>query len=115
MDTVSTGGENALHIDRCATCFGLYFDQLTRADLALLGNQNTIDTGDAEVGAEYDDMTFVDCPKCHKMMDQKTTEEPVHIRFEHCTSCYSTFLDAGELRQYLEVSHKSEFEALLPA
>jgi len=115
METVSAGGESALQIDRCLTCFGLFFDQLTRSDLPLIGDQNTFDTGDAELGAEYDDMTFVDCPKCNKMMDQKSAEDPVHIRFEHCTSCYSTFLDAGELRQYLEASHKAEFKALLPS
>ena len=115
MTNISTAGENALQIDRCSKCSGLYFDQLTQADLPLIVNQDDIDTGDAEMGAEYDDMTFVDCPKCNKMMDQRGIEEPFHIRFEHCTTCYSTFLDAGELRQYLSEAYKGEFEALLPA
>ncbi|MFT5211803.1 MAG: Zn-finger nucleic acid-binding protein [Flavobacterium sp.] len=114
MTSVSTDGENTLHIDRCLKCSGLYFDQLTKADLALIDGQVEIDMGDAQVGAEYDEMTFVDCPKCNRMMDQKSIKEPVNIRFEHCTSCYATFLDAGELRRYLTEDYKEDVEALLP-
>ncbi|MFT7688800.1 MAG: Zn-finger nucleic acid-binding protein [Candidatus Azotimanducaceae bacterium] len=115
MTSISSDGENALHIDRCSKCYGLYFDQLRKSDLALIDVHGQIDTGDAVLGAEYDGMTFVDCPKCNRMMDQKSVEDPVHIRFEHCTSCYSTFLDAGELRQYLTDEFREDFKALLPS
>ena len=115
MDTISSDGANAIRIDRCSKCEGLYFDQLTRADLSMVTNQDELDTGNIEAGAEYNEMTFVDCPKCNKMMDQRRIEDPVHIRFEHCTSCYATFLDAGELKQYLSEEYREQFEALLPA
>jgi len=114
METVSTDDAGSIQIDRCLACHGLYFDQLTRADLALVEGNLAIDSGDAEMGAEYDDMVYVECPKCDKIMDQRKIEEPVAIRFEHCPSCYSTFLDAGELTQYLDEAHRAEFTALLP-
>lgn len=114
MDTVNQDGEDELRIDRCQNCHGLYFDQLTQSDLALIEGKVNLDSGDDEVGAEYDDMVYVDCPKCDRIMDQRKIEEPVAIRFEHCPTCYSTFLDAGEFRQYLSDAYRSEFQALLP-
>ncbi len=114
METVSRDGEGAIRIDRCSECHGLYFDQLTRADLDLADAKKDVDTGDPEIGAEYDDTVYVDCPKCDKIMDQRKIEEPVRIRFELCPSCNSTFLDAGELKQYLDADHRIEFESLLP-
>jgi len=114
METVSTDDAGSIQIDRCLECHGLYFDQLTQADLVLVEGNQAIDSGDAEMGAEYDDMVYVECPKCDKIMDQRKIEEPVAIRFEHCPSCYSTFLDAGELTQYLDDAHRAEFMALLP-
>ena len=114
METVNSDGENQLRIDRCSECHGLYFDQLTRSDLALVADKTDLDTGDPELAAEYDDMVFVDCPKCDKIMDQRKIQEPVQIRFELCPSCYATFLDAGEFRQYLGKDYRDEFEALLP-
>jgi len=75
-----------------------------------------LDTGDEELGAEYNEMVYVECPKCDKIMDQRVAEgEHVRIRFELCVSCHSTFLDAGELRQYLSEDCRRDFEALLPA
>jgi Zn-finger nucleic acid-binding protein len=115
METVSTHGAGSIQMDRCLECKGLYFDQLTQADLALVEGKVSLDTGDAELGAEYDDMVYVECPKCDKIMDQRKIEEPVEIRFEHCPSCYATFLYAGEFTQYLTPEFKAEFTALLPA
>ena len=114
METISSDASDALKIDRCKECSGLYFDQLTQQDLKVAESQVAVDIGDAELGAEYDDMVYVECPKCDRIMDQRKTESPVRIRFELCTSCYSTFLDAGEFRQYLSNDYREEFEALLP-
>ncbi len=106
--------DDPIRTHRCHDCHGLYFDQLTRAILDAIGSDTTIDTGDEALGAEYDSMVFVDCPNCFKMMDQKTAEEPVRIRFEFCPSCYSTFLDAGEFRTYHSPEYVDDFRALLP-
>lgn len=101
-------------IDRCNHCHGLYFDQLTQRDLALIADQTTIDTGDEDVGAEFNALVYVECPRCDKIMDQRLIEEPVRIRFEICTSCHSTFLDAGEFREYMSPAYRDHFVALLP-
>ena len=101
-------------INRCNNCRGLYFDQLTRDDLGYVEGQVGVDTGDEELGAAYNDMVYVECPKCDKIMDQQLIEDPVRIRFEVCTSCHATFLDAGEFRQYLSDEYRDHFISLLP-
>ncbi len=113
METVSEDTATSVRIDRCLECQGLYFDQLTRSDLLLMAGRQDLDSGDAEKGAEYDDMVYVECRKCDKIMDQRKIEAPA-IRFETCPSCYSTFLDAGEFTQYLSTEFRGEFESLLP-
>ena len=103
-----------VRIDRCNQCNGLYFDQLTRGDIGYVEGQVGLDTGDEETGAEYNEMVYVECPKCDKIMDQRLVDEPVRIRFEICTSCHSTFLDAGEFRQYLSGEYRDYFISELP-
>lgn len=114
MVQLSADSSDSLRIDRCKDCSGLYFDQLTQGDLKRVEHQAGLDIGAAELGAEYDDMVYVECPKCDRIMDQRKSDSPLRIRFELCPSCYSTFLDAGEFRQYLSVEYRDEFESLLP-
>lgn len=111
MDTVL---DEETTVDRCQNCHGLYFDQLTQELLPGLYGKEAIDSGSDELGASYDDMVYVECPKCDKIMDQRLLEEPVRIRFELCPTCHATFLDAGELREYLSAEFLEEFKALLP-
>ena len=112
MDTVL---QEETIVDRCQNCHGLYFDQLTQDMLPGLMGQDAIDSGDDEMGSAYDEMVYVECPKCDRIMDQRLLEEPVRIRFEHCPTCHATFLDAGELREYLSGEYLAHFKALLPA
>lgn len=102
-------------VERCTNCHGLYFDQLTQDVLVDLIGKESIDSGSDEMGSEYNEMVYVDCPKCDKIMDQRLLEEPVRIRFELCPTCNATFLDAGELREYLSPAYLEAFKALLPA
>ena len=106
--------DDPVRVDQCIECHGLYFDQLDREILGAIGSDTAIDSGDEELGAEYNEMVYVDCPKCDKMMDQRLTDDPVHIRFELCLSCHATFLDAGEFRQYVSEDYIEGFRALLP-
>lgn len=103
-----------VNIDRCGRCGGLYFDHLTRAGLVQVADQVGVDIGDDAMGAEYNEMVYVECPTCDKIMDQRLVEDPVRIRFEICTSCHATFLDAGEFRQYLAEQYRDYFIAELP-
>ena len=106
--------DDPVRVDQCIECHGLYFDQLDCEILEAIGSDTAIDSGDEELGAEYNEMVYVDCPKCDKMMDQRLADDPVHIRFELCPSCHAAFLDAGELRQYMSEDYIEGFRALLP-
>lgn len=112
MDTVL---DEETTVDRCQNCHGLYFDQLTQEMLPGLAGKEAIDSGSDEIGSAYDEMVYVECPKCDKIMDQRLIEEPVRIRFELCPTCNSTFLDAGELREYMSESYFEQFKSLLPS
>ena len=111
MDTVH---DDAATVERCQNCHGLYFDQLTQEILSEFAGKESIDSGSDEIGSAYDEMVYVECPKCDKIMDQRLIEEPVRIRFELCPTCNSTFLDAGELREYLSPDYLDHFRSLLP-
>ena len=111
MDTVL---EDTTIVDRCRDCHGLYFDQLTQELLPGVLANVAIDSGSEEMGSAYNDMVYVECPKCDKIMDQRLIEEPVRIRFELCPTCNATFLDAGELREYSSEAYLGDFKALLP-
>ncbi|MBT4161505.1 MAG: hypothetical protein HOC70_14010 [Gammaproteobacteria bacterium] len=111
MDTVV---DDVVTIERCQNCHGLYFDQLTQELLPdVMGNVD-VDTGTDEMGSTYDEMVYVECPKCDKIMDQRLIEEPVRIRFELCPTCNATFLDAGEFREYTSAGFLKKFTPLLP-
>ena len=111
MDNLSEGRAS---IQRCRECYGLYFDQLTRSMLEDMLEKTEIDIGGEDVGATYDAMVYVDCPKCDRIMDQRLIEEPNRIRFELCPTCNSAFLDAGEFRQYTSDEYLPGFMSLLP-
>ena len=111
MDTVL---DEETTVERCQNCHGLYFDQLTQELLPGLLGKEEIDSGSDEMGSAYDEMVYVECPKCDKIMDQRKLEEPLSIRFELCPTCNATFLDAGELREYLSAEYLEEFKSLLP-
>ena len=111
MNNLSDGGPN---IQRCCDCYGLYFEQLTRAMVEGLLQKIEIDNGDEGTGSAYDAMVYVDCPKCDRIMDQRLTEQPNRIRFELCPTCNSAFLDAGEFRLYTKDEYLPGFLSLLP-
>jgi Zn-finger nucleic acid-binding protein len=110
----SSSGDDVMRIERCLLCRGMYIDHLTREDLGTLETLVDVDRGGADQGSEYDEMVYVECPKCDKIMDQRLLETPMRIRFELCPSCHSTFLDAGELNLYMSEDYREAFEELLP-
>ncbi|MBO6565946.1 MAG: zf-TFIIB domain-containing protein, partial [Pseudomonadales bacterium] len=81
---------------------------------AVMVQAGTIDLGKGEKDSAFDDMVYVECPKCDKIMDQRLIEEPNRIRFELCPTCNATFLDAGELREYISPRFIEDFKSLLP-
>lgn len=102
-------------VEHCRNCGGIYFEKLNQALLDPVKDYaEEIDTGAAEMGAGFDEMIYVECPKCDSIMDQRLIEAPNRIRFEFCPTCSATFLDAGELRKYTSPELFDDFKSLLP-
>ena len=96
-------------IDRCTHCQGLWFDLLEEEDLKAVAAE--VDIGTAEQGAKFNAIDRIKCPVCpdSPMIRMVDPRQP-HIWFESCTTCYGRFLDAGEFRDYAEVTLEDWFK-----
>ena len=92
----------AIEVDRCTNCKGIWFDMLEHEHLKAAEGSEAIDTGDAKVGKEYDKVADIDCPVCKTRMIRMVDLNQPHIWYEGCTVCYGLFFDAGEFRDYKE-------------
>lgn len=95
MEKVEFGG---VEVERCMDCHGLFFGDLEKEKLMKLRGADAIDTGDAQVGREFNKVDCIDCPRCGSRMIRMVDAEQPHIWFEHCTVCSGSFFDAGEFR-----------------
>lgn len=100
FEQVTTSGAT---VDRCTVCQGLWFDLLEHEELKQ--HADAIDTGDAAVGATHNSNDRIACPKCpNSPMIRMVDPAQPHIWFESCTVCYGRFYDAGEFRDFAEVT-----------
>lgn len=95
MKTIEYKG---IAIERCTSCYGLWFDDYELDDIKKLKGSEVIDIGDPDVGKEQNENTRIRCPKCRKMMMPEIDEQQKHIRFERCQACRGVYFDAGEYR-----------------
>lgn len=91
-----------VEVDRCTHCGGLWFDAFEKEELRPLKDAERIDTGDPEVGRQYNAMDRIDCPVCHTAMIRMVDLKQPHIWYESCTVCYGAFFDAGEFTDFKE-------------
>ena len=91
-----------IKIDRCTDCFGMFFDHLEKEDLKTLRGAESIDIGDDFVGARFNKILDIACPKCKVKMNHVFQEEPFLVKFESCPQCHAAYFDAGEFRDYME-------------
>lgn len=96
-----------IEIDRCKRCHGIWFDRLEKEKLKQLQGSGEIDIGDDESAAEYNELVFVECPRCFTMLDQAEQEDP-YPKYEVCPTCHGSFFDAGEFRDYVAKSRGTE-------
>lgn len=96
-----------IEIDRCKRCHGIWFDRLEKEKLKQLQGSGEIDIGDDESAAEYNELVFVECPRCFTMLDQVEQEDP-YLKYEVCPTCHGSFFDAGEFRDYVAKSRGTE-------
>lgn len=88
---------------RCTHCGGLW---LTMGETRLLkAEAEAVDTGDAAIGAHYNQIDRIKCPSCadSQLLRMVDPQQP-HIWFESCSFCFGRFYDAGEFRDLAEHS-----------
>lgn len=89
---------------RCGGCEGLWFPMLEHE--ALREEADVVDVGCEVAGARYNAVDRIQCPACAhdaplvRMVD---AQQP-HIWFESCKTCYGRFYDAGEFRDFAEIT-----------
>ncbi|MEJ2766012.1 zf-TFIIB domain-containing protein [Photobacterium sp. MCCC 1A19761] len=83
-------------VERCTDCKGLWVDIYELEDVKPIAE--SLDTGDVEVGKEFNKIGHIDCPVCpnNQLLRMVDPKQP-HIWFESCPTCYGRFYDAGEL------------------
>lgn len=112
-----------IEIDRCTDCFGMFFDHLEKDDLKTLEGVESIDVGDEFVGARYNEILDVPCPKCKVKMNHvlhtdyighnSAPSKPYEIKFESCPNCHGAFFDAGEFSDYMEDEIFDQFQDIV--
>lgn len=102
-----------IQFERCTGCKGLWFDLLKKEDLQAMLGSESIDIGDARIGAEYNQNRDIDCPKCHVAMSPMIDKDQFHIQYEYCSRCFGTYFDAGEFRDLKEHSVVERFRQML--
>lgn len=104
---------NEVEIDRCTRCYGLFFDHLERETLRKMEGAEMLDVGDDFVGARFNQIMDVPCPKCQTKMDEVIHTDSFEIKFEACPGCKGVFFDAGEFRDYLDDEIFEQFQEVV--
>ena len=102
-----------IEIDRCSDCCWVFFDHLEKEDLKAHEGADAIDIDDEFVGARFNEIPDVPCPKCNVKMSHVPHTEPYEIKFESCPQCNGAFFYAGEFRDYMEEEIFDQFQDIV--
>jgi Zn-finger nucleic acid-binding protein len=102
-----------IEVDRCVNCKGIWFDHLEKEDLTRIDGSTGIDIGDETVGAKFNQLRKIDCPRCGVKMLPMVDKDQFHIKYESCPSCFGTFFDAGEFNDYSERTVVERFRQMI--
>ena len=92
-------------VDRCTICGGIWFDGDEHEKLKKMTATEGIDTGGLQTGAKRDrPVTEMKCPRCQGPMTTVQDAEQPHIEYEVCQDGHGAFFDAGEFRDFKEVT-----------
>ena len=101
-------------IDRCAECFGLWFDggeirQFLKSDnfkeRFLADPKPSVETDLSGDGAAGD--VKRECPRCQRALEQLCIAD---VTVDVCIDCLGVWLDAGELAQLVRAGSNSQLE-----
>lgn len=93
-----TYGRN-MTVDRCTNCKGIWFDVGEAEELKGKWMSEFLDSGDPEMGKEYNKIEEIKCPHCGRLMEKVSDPEQSHIWYEACVE-HGIFMDAGEFTDY---------------
>lgn len=101
-----------INIDRCTSCGGLWLDALEKEKLlATRGAAQAVDTVPAPAIPPHPSGLML-CPRDRSMLIRLVDQRQPHVRFESCTVCGGTFLDAGELKDLSEFTLAERLKAM---
>ena len=89
----------AITVDRCTSCRGLWFDAREHERLKNVGGAEDIDLGKPKA-EDRGTKVKINCPVCHTQLIRMVDHQQPHVWFESCTVCHGVFFDAGEFRDY---------------
>ena len=101
-----------IEVERCLSCYGLWFDALKKDDLKNMNGSEVIDIGKPAHSRQRGQDRKINCPKCHVSMISMIDKDQFHIHYESCPSCFGTFFDAGEftdLKQHTVLQRFRQF------
>ena len=92
-------------VDRCTICGGIWFDGDEHEKLKRMTATEGIDTGGLKTGTKRErPVTEMKCPRCQGPMTVIQDAEQPHIEYEVCQDGHGAFFDAGEFRDFKEVT-----------
>ena len=95
MEIKTYGRKITVH--RCDQCAGLFCDpEVLREMKREWMSEVVLDTGDSDVGRQFNKVEDINCPSCGIPMLKSTDNKQTHIWFERCEQCEGIYLDAGE-------------------
>jgi Zn-finger nucleic acid-binding protein len=100
-------------IKRCTLCKGMWFERGILEYFEDYDDVATVDIGDEEVGKSMNEKSHINCPDCNAPMLRMVVADQHHIWYESCSKCFSTYFDAGELRDYLKKDLLDFFKDLI--
>ena len=108
LQTIALDAADTLHIERCASCFGLFFDPgeietlldsavapVLTVNLELLGNINQ------DRYRRDDTVKYLKCPVCQILMNRVIYGYRSGVVIDHCKS-HGVWLDGGQISHLME-------------
>lgn len=103
---------NNVQVDRCTKCYGIWFDRYELHDLKALAGSEVIDMGEPEIGSKQNQTREATCPRCEIAMIHESDKQQPHIHYERCPDCKGIYFDAGEFRDFKELTIGEFFTSL---
>jgi len=107
MNSIDIGMDGGFVIERCATCYGLFFDtgeleslvDASTSDVVRIDREK-INTLIEEEGGVETNVKYVKCPVCHELMNRRAYGARSGVVADTCKA-HGVWLDGGELRRIL--------------